>query len=136
MSCSPSLRLLPGREARRAAAAIWQRDLPGKVACCDCPSEWPVAAVATHVLGSDHELCGGWPAEQPVAATLGGIGGLRGGSGGRERGVRVRWYVFSRFCRFAHVLFASNDNPSPFHMRRCRNSKDEDDAEVSATESE
>ena len=54
----------------------------------------------------------------------GGIGGLQGGSGGRKRGVRVRWYVFSYFCRFVHVLFGSNENPSLFHMCRLCNSKD------------
>ena len=69
-------------------------------------------------------------------STLGGIDGLRGGSGGRKRGVRVRWYVFSCRCRYAHVLFGSNENPSPFHVRRRRDSKDEEDAEVSASESE
>ena len=68
MSCSPSLRLLPGGEARRAAAAVWRRDLPGEAACRDCPSEWPVAAVATRRLGRDHAFFGGCPAEQPVTA--------------------------------------------------------------------
>ena len=51
---STARRLLPGGEARRAAAAVWRRDLPGEAACRDCPSEWPVAAVATCWLGSDH----------------------------------------------------------------------------------
>ena len=59
-----------------------------------------------------------------------------GESGGRERSTSTLVRVFYRRCLFAHVLFGSNENPSPFHMRRRRNGKDEDDAEVSASESE
>ena len=40
-------------------------------------------------------------------------------SGGHKRRVQVHLYVFSLCCRSAHMLFGSNANPSPIHMR-CR----------------